>query len=72
MDLLLDTHAVIWFITDDKKLPEKIKTQIENTKNDVLVSMVSLWEMSVKYSIGKLELDITLRRLLGLLRNQVL
>ena len=54
-NLLLDTHAFIWYSEDDSKLPESIKTEIE-TADKVYISIASLWEIAIKLSIGKLSL----------------
>jgi PIN domain nuclease of toxin-antitoxin system len=54
-NLLLDTHAFIWYSEDDSKLPESIKTEIE-TADSVYISIASLWEIAIKLSIGKLSL----------------
>jgi PIN domain nuclease of toxin-antitoxin system len=54
-DLLLDTHAFIWYSEDDSKLPASIKTEIE-TADRVCISIASLWEIAIKLSIGKLSL----------------
>jgi PIN domain nuclease of toxin-antitoxin system len=54
-DLLLDTHAFIWYSEDDSKLPASIKTEIE-TADRVYISIASLWEIAIKLSIGKLSL----------------
>ena len=56
MRLLLDTHAFIWFVEDDKKLSGKAKEEIENPDNIIILSIASLWEMSTKISIGRLKL----------------
>ena len=63
MKYLLDTHAVIWFITDDKKLPGSIKRLIEDFNNDCIVSSASLWEIAIKYSLGRLELNSDLEEI---------
>ena len=60
MNILLDTHALIWFITDNDKLPIKTKKIIESKENRCYVSIASLWEMGIKNSIGRLELNINL------------
>ncbi len=60
MNLLLDTHVLIWFFTDLEKLPRKVINHIESTSNNHFVSIASLWEMSIKHSINKIELEITL------------
>ena len=54
-NLLLDTHAFIWYSEDDPKLPNSIKTEIE-TADLVYISIASLWEIAIKLSIGKLSL----------------
>jgi PIN domain nuclease of toxin-antitoxin system len=56
MNLLLDTHALIWFQTDDSRLSESLMADIENEGNRIHVSIASLWEISVKYSLNKLQL----------------
>jgi PIN domain nuclease of toxin-antitoxin system len=54
-NLLLDTHAFIWYSENDPKLPESIKIDIENADR-VYLSIASLWEIAIKLSIGKLSL----------------
>lgn len=56
MNYLLDTHTFIWSILDTKKLSPKARKIIEDPKNLILVSSVNFWEISLKYSLGKLEL----------------
>lgn len=55
MKLLLDTHAIIWSTTDPKKIPQKTRRLIESAEH-VYISTISIWEISLKYSIGKLKL----------------
>ena len=57
MSYLLDTHTFIWAITEPQKLSSIAKKVLTNTDNEVLVSAVSFWEISLKYSIGKLMLE---------------
>lgn len=59
MRLLLDTHALLWWLTDDQALGAKARAQIENPANDIIVSSASLWEIVVKQRLGKLEGDIS-------------
>ena len=54
-NLLLDTHAFIWYAEHDSKLSESIKIEIE-TVDRVCISIASLWEIAIKLSIGKLSL----------------
>ena len=58
MRLLLDTHALLWSLNDDQALGADARALIRDPSNDVLVSMVSLWEIVVKARVGKLEADI--------------
>jgi PIN domain nuclease of toxin-antitoxin system len=56
--LLLDTHALLWWLADDDQLGPQARHLIEDPGNDILVSVVSLWEIVVKLRVGKLEADI--------------
>lgn len=58
MKLLLDTHALLWWLADDERLGARARDLIEDPGNDVLVGVVSLWEVIVKVRVGKLEADI--------------
>jgi len=55
--LLLDTHALLWWLADDDRLGPRARALIEDPANDVLVSVASLWEIVVKLRTGKLEAD---------------
>lgn len=56
MKLLLDTHTFLWFIAGSNNLSEYARHLIETPSNERLLSIASLWEMSIKSSVGKLEL----------------
>lgn len=56
MKLLLDTHVVLWSASDPDRLTAATRTALEDGTNDVLVSIVTAWEIAIKQSIGKLEL----------------
>jgi PIN domain nuclease of toxin-antitoxin system len=58
MTILLDTHTLLWFLENNPKLPTTTRTRIETTPT-VFVSIVSLWEISIKANIGKLNLSMT-------------
>lgn len=58
MKLLLDTHALLWWLADDGRLGPRARDLIEDPANDILVSVASLWEIVVKRRVGKLEADI--------------
>ncbi|MDP3913466.1 MAG: type II toxin-antitoxin system VapC family toxin [Bacteroidota bacterium] len=57
MDLLLDTHALIWFINGDNQLPDKSVNLIRNLENKCFVSIATVWEIAIKLSLGKLDLN---------------
>ncbi len=46
MNILLDTHALIWFFEGSSKLSEKAKLEIQNHNNTIFVSVVSFWEIA--------------------------
>lgn len=54
MRLLLDTHTLLWWWSNDRQLPGSTRDAISNTSNEVLVSAVSTWEIATKQRIGKL------------------
>ena len=56
MNYLLDTHYMLWALTDTGKLSKKIRDEITHPDNRILISTISFWEISLKVSIGKLEL----------------
>lgn len=56
MTYLLDTHYLLWSITDPKKISKPIQDIITNPKNKIVVSTICFWEVSLKNSIGKLEI----------------
>jgi PIN domain nuclease of toxin-antitoxin system len=55
---LLDTHALLWWLADDDQLGSRARAVVADPGNDILISMVSLWEIVVKVRIGKLQADI--------------
>ena len=56
MKYLLDTHSLIWFIEGDVKLSLHARQLMDDEANELFVSVGSLWEMAIKFSIGKLNL----------------
>lgn len=57
MKLLLDTHALLWFLADSKKLSATAKAAIEDPANERWLSPISLVEIAIKVRIDKLRLD---------------
>ena len=56
MRLLLDTHVLLWWLTDSSELSPEARTAIAEPDNLVYVSAVSIWEIVVKLNLGKLDL----------------
>jgi len=53
MGLLVDTHVVLWWLTDDETLADDVKDRLDH-EPDVYVSAATIWEVAIKQSIGKL------------------
>ena len=60
MGYLLDTHTFIWFVNGDKQLSATARNSIENSSSN-FISIASLWEISVKVSLQKLEIKLHLK-----------
>lgn len=56
MNLLLDTHALLWFIAGSSELSSTARNAIEDDLNNKFVSIASVWETAIKISIGKMNL----------------
>lgn len=56
MNLLLDTHAVLWWLDDDPTLSDAARAEISDPENTVYLSAVAVSEMRIKQGIGKLDL----------------
>lgn len=54
MKLLLDTHAFLWWLDGDKKLPPRVRKVLADDANDIFISAASAWEVTTKFRIGKL------------------
>lgn len=55
MNYLLDTHIVLWWLNDSKKLKPSIRTIITTSENNIFTSSASIWEISIKRALGKLK-----------------
>ncbi len=56
MKYLLDTHSYIWYVEDDKQLSRNALNIIDNPDNELYLSIVSIWEITIKASLHKLNL----------------
>jgi len=70
MKLLLDTHAFLWYISNDPRLPHHACDAIRDKSNEVYLSVVSVWEILVKYQIGKLPLPAPADEFIEASRNE--
>lgn len=61
--LLLDTHAFLWWLSDDAALGDSARGAIEDGRNEVYVSAASVWEIAIKQALGKLEAPDDLDRI---------
>lgn len=72
MAILLDTHAFLWFVSGDTKLPVSVRDKIKDINQSCFLSAASLWEITIKKQLGKLTLNISLEELFDFTnRNQI-
>lgn len=71
-DYLLDTHILLWWLSDDKKLLPKIRDLITKPTNNIIVSTVSIWEIIIKKSLGKLQVPDNLKEVIEAYKFEIL
>ena len=57
MTYLLDTHTLLWALFEDEKLSVKAREAISDAANEIYVSVISYWEISLKFAMGRLGLQ---------------
>jgi PIN domain nuclease of toxin-antitoxin system len=68
--LLLDTHLLLWAASEPKRLPKAARALIEDAENELLFSAASVWEITIKCSLGRKDFQVDARILRrGLLDN---
>ena len=71
MELLLDTHAFIWWVSGSERLQPRARRAIEDHANAVFVSAASAWEIATKYRLGRLpEVDEIAPDIVGAMADQ--
>lgn len=70
MRLLLDTHTMYWYIEGDPKLSTTARILVQDALNEVLISPASYWEIAIKISIGKWQLNRTYEEFIDIGLNQ--
>lgn len=72
MKYLIDTQVLLWIFGDRNRLPKAVSEVIIDPSNDILVSYASFWEISIKMSLGKIDLPIDLSEFIVEVReNQI-
>jgi len=61
---LLDTHILLWWLSNDKKLTKRLRDCISSPQNNIFVSSVSVWEIVIKKSLNKLKVPDNLKETL--------
>lgn len=59
MNVLLDTHVALWAIADDSRLSAKARELILSPRATVWISVASLWEISIKYALGRGDMPVS-------------
>jgi PIN domain nuclease of toxin-antitoxin system len=63
--ILLDTNVLIWALNDDRSLTRRLRAAIASPTSQVHVSVVSAWEIAIKYQCGKLAFDVPVEEVLS-------
>ena len=73
MKVLVDTHALLWFVLDDPRLGRKADALMRSGSTDLLLSVASCWELAIKHALGKINLGKPFDQFLWpeLRRNQI-
>ncbi len=61
MRYLIDTHTLLWIVTDNPELSKTAKKLYLDQSNEIFFSLASIWEMAIKISIGKLSIEKSLQ-----------
>ncbi|SRR5258706_10839815 len=69
MRLLLDTQIALWALTDDPRLAAKARQLILNAGNEVFTSVATLWEIAIKYALGRGDMPVSGSRAAALFRD---
>jgi PIN domain nuclease of toxin-antitoxin system len=59
MQILLDTHILLWALADDPTLPEEARSLLSDERNQLWVSAVSIWEISIKHALGRGDMPLS-------------
>ena len=65
MKLLLDTHTFLWWDNEPSKLPKSVYDLCQDPNSELLLSLVSVWEIQIKAQLGKLQLRTALAKVIA-------
>lgn len=65
MKILLDTHILLWALSNDVRLPEKARKLIENENNEIYYSIISLWEIEIKHLTHPDAMTVSAKQIAG-------
>ncbi|HZR25718.1 MAG TPA: type II toxin-antitoxin system VapC family toxin [Vicinamibacterales bacterium] len=65
VELLLDTHVLLWWLSDDERLSKRARAALQSAKNERFVSIATAWELAIKVSLGRLKLPTAVGRFLA-------
>ena len=69
MKYIIDTHTILWYFENSSKLPQRIFEIIDNSDIDVSICSVSLWEITLKMNLNKLDFSMQLDELLKTIKS---
>jgi PIN domain nuclease of toxin-antitoxin system len=69
MRLLLDTHVLLWSLSDARRLPESVRDAIESSDNEILFSAASIWEVAIKAQILRADFGVDVETIIGAARE---
>jgi len=69
MKHLIDTQILVWLIIDTQKVPNYIINILDDTKNEIFISAVSIWEIAIKISVGKLFFPFELKSIVKVIND---
>lgn len=69
MRILLDTHIVIWHLEGDLKLVPALRKAISDPENEIFISIATFWDISIKSSLSKLSLSMSLEDLVSVIEQ---
>ncbi len=65
MRILLDTHTLLWHYENNDSLSLSVKNSINDSANQLFISVASIWEVSIKTSLGKLKLETSISEIIA-------